>query len=482
MLSRTLTPILFALMFVGTFSGSQLLAQTLGASYPPVAYGAGNYGQAGYGSGYVGASPYIPARPQAYAQPTAGYAYAAPVTTYYAPAPNYAYSAGMQYAAAPVNYAAATPIVSNATYYAPVANYPPQTVFPSQSAQPYAAYRPVTAYSPTLPPWRAAPPAYAMNYASPNFYRTNYARTPVTYYRPVMVYDPVTGGANQVLQPATGYEWQARRWQSYRLFPLFNRNTNTTCANCGTCGPYGCNQPTLNTPAPYYVPGTTQPTAVSPYGTQPYAAPGGFFPSTPTTISPPATFAPTTTVPTTTIPSNVPANTIPTLNSGEFNVPTRRDYPPPFDSYSTPYSSNTYSTPTTPIESSVSPTELQRIPLRNEITPVPADERPVLTFPNTTSSFESTNAPVRPQATIRRELNVTPIPDPEYGGAGLKQKTAPALLNSNDRTAKSSNASGVKVVTYDKEIKTIQPTAERKSVQKPAYKVYGDDAWQSSGR
>jgi hypothetical protein len=176
------------------------------------------------------------------------------------------------------------------------AGYAPSTVFPSAYAG-VTAYRPVvptvqvvpgvqtpnTVYSPVAAAYApiATPSMYVGRavttppmidtYAPRNYYRTAYYPTPVTYYRPVVAQDPVTGQAVTVLQPCTGQEYQARR-----QFSMFQSAANPTCSTCAP-GYYG-NVGVVPGPA---VPATVAPAiprviAPSPYtGGTPYIGPPG---------------------------------------------------------------------------------------------------------------------------------------------------------------------------------------------------------------
>ncbi len=469
-----------------------------------------------YGAGYVGTPTYIPAT-SFYRSPqiTTGYnGYAAPVTTFYTPQASStptAYGSGYRNGVAPATNT--PPVTAAITNYsnAPITSYPPQTVLPTNYVTPSVqANRPVTTANYVTPSGTYYQPSNVANYATPSFYRTNYANTPVTYYRPVQVMDPVSGSPTTVLQPCTGYEWQARRTQTYRLFPWFGQNsapqTTGYCpagSNCGTgCGSYGG----ATGAAPYYVPNATTTPAAVPYS--PYATPtppSGIFPSGPTTIAPPATYTPGSTVtPGTTFNPgvSVPSNTLPgtgvppaslapslnqpsTLNPTDLNSgPIRRDYQPANDSYTVPLSPPPQ-TPAAPSTTSDPSTGSSTAPSTGSSTSTstapskaptnssdPADKNPSLNAPTNNSSETK-----RPQATIRRELNVTPIPDPERNSAdaGLK-KEPPQLLRKEDRTARTeSENKSLQLVRYQQEIVERQP-------EQPKMKIFGDDAWRSAPR
>jgi hypothetical protein len=296
---------------------------------------------------------------------------AVPVTAGYAPAAAGGQAYGLYYAnrpsyAAPLAYYATrpvqpttagyiTPTVGMAPSYAPV-NYtqPVQTFYapPAYGAAPVTAYSPVAAA--TAPAYGVAPPpgtmlqqqrvtygtAGAIGFAPPAMpvhYRAYYAPAAgaVTYYRPVTVYQPVTGQPVTCLQavaapttcgmapttcgtapcaPATcgssgcGSSW----WRNCGLFNWFcNRCSGNSCTTgyCGTssCAPTGCGQ------QPYYPVVPVNPIPSTPIITQP-AIPVVPAPSTTNpiirtpTVPPPPTRIPMTGVPADSAPSLAPGS------------------------------------------------------------------------------------------------------------------------------------------------------------------------------
>ena len=86
------------------------------------------------------------------------------------------------------------------TYYPFAVTPAPQCGDACNPCQPQVCQRPVVQYMPQT------------------FYRTTWARVPVTTYRPVVSADPCTGCRTTVMRPCTSYTWQARRvpYTTYR--------------------------------------------------------------------------------------------------------------------------------------------------------------------------------------------------------------------------------------------------------------------------
>jgi len=479
MTSQFLTRFAFVLTFAAASAGAHLAtAQT--------SLGWGQH-VSSYGSGYVGNAPntipmtsfYRAPAVATYGQPaTAFYApsVGVPATVGYAPASAYAqatgYSPGVSYrlgteGAAPYT-AAYSPIVTPTTPYAANWQYPPQTVMPT-----------VANYAP-------APP----------YYVTNYARTPVTTYRPVMVLSPV-GVQQTVLQPCTGYECQARRHHGFFSW-LFHHHrtpvaapvaapvtipvitpgapvgaavTNYPCAPTSACATGACPQSGAAT-QPYYTPG--------PAGT---SIPANTIPSL---GSPPASY-PLGSSSTTIAPPGASINVVPSngLNSSGSQ---RLDYPPVGDTY-TPNVSPRF--PLTPITPGTLDTNGNGI----------ADEAPMLKSPSNAPvgngvkeeyqvpADEGARRQNRPQyntqtqqpprAIIRRDSSVTPIPDPEYpNGTKAKVNKAPMLISPRDKTAQTSQ-SDAQLASFEKE--TPAPAKAPIDALAPAVrKVLGDEVWRSA--
>lgn len=474
-----------------------------------------SYGQhvGRYGAGYVGSVPYTPAT-AFYRSPVMP---VAPVTSYYAPAMGGPVIAGQIPPNAYSSYSQVLPVVATVSSNANVSQYPPNTVFPSlgyAAPQQIYAARPVVAYSaPNMvgPNYGTVQPMVA-NYATPNFYRTNYARTPTTLYRPVLVMDPVTGGSNYVLQPCQGYEWQARRYETYKLFPRLHHNQQAVAANY--CQQGQCGGQAAIAPSPYYVPGgTTLPGPVMgvPANTPPtlLGPPPGTIPSSAipsTTIPPPATFSPSNTLPSNSFPNNpaptgsfpppsssIPAATAPSLDPNPLN----RSGPLIRGNYAPEADANCPVPPQAAIDPTLPSTE-PRLMLRTPLSPienVPVERAPESTVPDEgktspavkepatpekepADSVPSLNGPTnnkteKPQATIRRETNVQPIPDPEFQNKPQSLK-APKLLvpSSKDRTARIDRET--RPASYEQ---IVVPTSV-KTLPKEL-PIIGDDAWRS---
>lgn len=409
------------------------------------------YGQhiSRYGSGYVGNAPNTIPMTSYYRSPAiAAYgqaAYSQPVTSYYAPsgvAPA-GYSPGVSYRVGTPNAAAYSsaysPIVTPTTPYAANWQYPPQTVMPT-----------VANYAP-------APPAYT----------TNYANVPVTYYRPVTVLSP-TGVPQTVLQPCTGGECQAQRKHVGFFGWLFHNQPAPPTSAGYACASGNCGQP-APVGVPYYTPGPA--TTVTPLGSGASSIPAN--------VSPSLSGPPPVTSGTTIGPSN------------PFNNGTHRADYPPADAYCPPTTTNFPPNVSAPAAAG----ELQRVlpapPGANGSEP--ADATPSLNSPANApigsgvqpeSGDNGVRPPSRqsfpvetqqPRAVIRRDSNITPIPDPEYtGGTRAKANKAPQLLKpSRDRTAQAAPAEA-RLAAFEQETPAVKPAAP------VPRKVLGDDIWRSA--
>jgi hypothetical protein len=431
---------------------------------PAVAQTSLGYGQhiSRYGSGYVGNAPNTIPMTSYYRSPQiAAYgqaAYAQPTTSFYAPSGVAAagYSPGVSYRVGTPNAAAYSsaysPIVTPTTPYAANWQYPPQTVMPT-----------VANYAP-------APPAYA----------TNYANVPVTYYRPVTVLSP-TGVPQTVLQPCTGSECQAQRKHVGFFGWLFHHNQQAPPTTAGyACAGGQCGQP-APVGVPYYTPG---PAAIgTPIGTSSTSVPANVAPSL---SGPPAVGGSTIITPNTSIS---PGTALPPTNFGSGAA--RSDYPPA-DAY--------YAPPTTGFPPNVSaPASAGELRSVSPAAPEsegsePADASPSLQGPSNApvgsgvqpESSGSTRELRRltphgspetspPRAVIRRDNNITPIPDPEYtGGTRAKVNKAPQLLKpSRDRTAQAAPAE-TRLAAFEQE------TPKAKTNAPPPRKVLGDEIWRSA--
>ncbi|MFN0021613.1 MAG: hypothetical protein ACKVP0_25480 [Pirellulaceae bacterium] len=353
-------------------------------------------GQAVYNNGYYNAAP--------------SYAYAAPQTANYAPAYQQAYPVRQAYYP---NGVAVAPAVQagRVAYYAPptVAFYAPASpgyaISPAGGAASYAYYG-------QQQPLNYAPPAYR--------YETRMVGVPVTYYRPVVVYQPGTGVATTCQKACTGTQCQPQR---FRLFNWFGSNScssgSTTC-NYGSCAPAtattGCGT------VPYYntVPGATAPAVVYPGTTAPRGFNNILTPRT--TVPPPGTGVigvPADQQPFidrgTTIPSSPPA----TRSTVPGSVPNTIDPARP-NSFGIPPSGGTSSPP--------SSTNIFGSNFRSDFNKPNTDmqlSRPTITEPGLKQPKIST-----PPSTLR------PVPDPEAGQRTKPGSRAPALINPNDKTAR----------------------------------------------
>jgi hypothetical protein len=83
--------------------------------------------------------------------------------------------------------------------------------------------------------------------------------------------------------------------------------------------------------------------------------------------------------------------------------------------------------------------------------------------------------PQQPRAVIRRDSNITPIPDPEYtNGTRAKVNKAPQLLKpTRDRTAQATQ-SEARLAAFDQE------SPAPKAAAAAPRKVLGDDIWRSA--
>jgi hypothetical protein len=417
-----------------------MLLASLAAVNPAVAQTSLGWGQhvSRYGSGYVGNVPNTVPMTSYYRSPAIT-AYGQANTAYYpgAVAPTAAYSPGVSYRVGTPNAAAYSsaysPIVTPTTPYAANWQYPPQTVMPT-----------VANYAP-------APPVYT----------TNYAATPVTYYRPVTVMSP-TGMTQTVMQPCVGNECQAQRKPQGFFGWLFHHNQPTT-ANYG-CASGNCGQP-APLAAPYYTPG---PAAL---GTGGVSVPANVAPSLsgpPPVVSGPAIGSGTTNI----VPNTGSGiNVQPPSNFGSGGR--RADYPPA-DAYCPPTSSGTSS-----FMPNVSPSRAGELkpfsPPSDAPSSEPAGETPALNPPSNApvGSGVQQDTSTQPRGNLRLDNSVTPIPDPEYtNGTRAKAKVnkAPQLLSpARDRTAKATQPEA-KLATFEQAAPTTNPSRRE---------VLGDDIWRA---
>jgi hypothetical protein len=367
-------------------------------------------GQAVYNNGYYGAAP--------------SYAYAAPQTAYYAPTYQQGYPVRQAYypngvAVAPSAQAA------RVAYYAP----------------PAAAY-----YAPASPGYAISPAggssagseAFAyygqqqqLNYVPPTYrYETRMVAIPVTYYRPVVVYQPGTGAPTTCQRACTSTQCQPQR---FRLFNWFG--SNSTCNSGNTCN-YGSCAPAAATSAcgavPYYntVPGVTSPATVYP-AVPSTTAPRGFnnILTPRTTVPPPGTGvigvpadSPPALSPGTVIPSSPPAirSTIPGATT-----------PNPPSSFGTPPSGGFGTPPAGSGSGGGSSTPIFGSNFRSNFDKNKSDKNEMeLSRPTITEPGLKQPQVTAPPSTLR------PVPDPDAGQRIKPGSRAPALINPNDKTAR----------------------------------------------
>jgi len=437
--------------FSPRFAAFCLLAAAASPAFGQVTLGWGQHPP--YGAGYVGNVPNTaPATTTYYRVPEVSVAQ--PATVGYAPSGvvQANYSPGLSYRVGTPNAAAYTsaysPIVTPTTPYAANWQYPPQTVMPT-----------VANYAPT-------PPQYV----------TNYAPTPVTAYRPVTVMSPA-GTQQTVLQPCTGYECQAQRQHQGFFGWLFHSNPAPTTANYGCASGYCGGAQPAPVSVPYYTPGPAYTPGSVSLGTGSTTIPANMAPS----LSGPPPVSNPVGGPTTIIPNAQPS----TINSSGGR---RADFPPAADAYCPPTTTTETSRPLV-----VPPAEVPTVPL-TPITPeagsTPADTSPMLNRPANAPIGSGVLRPTEqgaklqlspafkvdsqaPGATIRRDSNITPIPDPEYGtGTKAKVNKAPQLLTpTRDRTAQAPK-SDAKLAGFEQPASTAAKPAQRP--------VLGDEIWRSA--
>jgi hypothetical protein len=402
-------------------------------------------------SGYQYPFNQYPATTVAYANPAyrAGYnttLAAAPqasgTTAYYAP------QAYNQQAYAPQAYARQAPAVA---YYAPTtAQYAPGSAYSvtpaggsSAGAEAFAGYG------------QSAP----VNYTPPRFvYRTVNAQVPVYAWRPVTVYQPVTGQSVTCLQPAapaTQCQTQRRRWFSHSWFSHSWFGGSRSSCGSGGCGAAPAPAPTTAMcttgycgstcgTTPYY---NTQPTVVLP--TAP--APGTTIvtPITPGTTLP-TTGAPTTTFPTAPVPAGSSISPPPTRfpSSGGISNPpfstspadSRPSLAPNPSGSSFPVNPSTTPGTVTPIQPGTGTgsfgTGTNYPPASDPYTPS-SSSRPAVRQP-ATESDRTTSASPAPTEGPELHPQVRAIPDPDAAAPPQPVNRAPQLLDPRDKTAQRS--------------------------------------------
>jgi hypothetical protein len=387
-------------------------------------------GQAVYNNGYYNAAP--------------SYAYAAPQTAYYAPAYPQAYPVRQGYYPSGVAVAPAVQ-AGRVAYYAPpaVAYYAPASpgyaISPAGGAASYAYYG-------QQQPLNYAPPAYR--------YETRMVGVPVTYYRPVVVYQPGTGVATTCQRACTGTQCQPQRSRLFNWFGSSSCNSANTTCNYGSCAPVaattGCGT------APYYntVPSVTAPAVIYPSTTAPRGFNNILTPRT--TVPPPGTgvigvpadnapvISPSTVIPSSPPPfrSTVPSTTTPTPPSSFGNPPSGGFGTPPSGSSTPPAGS-------TPVFGSNFRSDFNKSKSDMQLS------RPTITEPGLKQPKIST-----PPSTLR------PVPDPEAGQRTKPGSRAPALINPNDKTARARANQPLGAATW-----AVVPARWPEKTQEVNYKV-----------
>ncbi|MBC7856082.1 MAG: hypothetical protein IAF94_21845 [Pirellulaceae bacterium] len=388
-------------------------------------------GQAVYYNGYYGAAP--------------SYAYAAPQTAYYAPAYQQQNPARQAYYPSGVAVAPSAQ-AARVAYYAPpaVAYYAPSS--------PGYAMSPAGGASSGAEAFAYYGQQQPLNYVPPTYrYQTRMVQVPVTYYRPVVVYQPGTGVATTCQRASTATQCQPQR---FRLFSwLHSTNSNTSC-NYGSCGtaPAACGA------VPYYN-GAAAPINVIP--TVPSAAPPRGFNNILTpqrTIPPPGTGV-----------IGVPADNPPFIDRGSTipnNPPAIRRTTPgtspiPPSSFGTPSSDGfgTGSSGAAPIFGSNFRSKFDKPKSDIQLS------RPTITEPGMKQPSIS-NTP----STLR------PVPDPEAGQRVKPGSRAPALINPNDKTARARTMQPLGAATWG-----VVPARWPEKSQEVYYKVQAASAEVASG-
>ena len=354
-------------------------------------------GQQVYYNGYYGAAP--------------SYAYAAPQTAYYAPGYQRGYPVQQAYYPRGVAVAPSAQ-ASRVAYYAP----PPTAAYYAPSSPGYAI-SPAGGASAGAEAFPYYGQQQRLNYVPPTYYyQTRMVPVPVTYYRPVTVYQPGTGVATTCQRACTGTQCQAQRSRLFSWFGGSSCNSAATTCNYGSCAPAtGC------APAvPYYTaPATVVP--VIPSTTTPSRGFNNIL--TPQrTIPPPGTGVigvPSTSVPSTTAPFITPGTTIPTNPPAiRRTVPGTSPTTPPPSSFEFPSSSNSPATSSPAVFGSNFRSNFDKPKSGIQLS------RPTITEPGMKPRISETPSTLRP------------VTDPEAGQRVKPGSRAPALINPNDKTAR----------------------------------------------
>jgi hypothetical protein len=372
--------------------------------------------------------------------PTAQNAY---YNGYYGAAPSYAYAAAPQAAYYTPGYQRGYPVMQ------------PVAVAPSSQAARVAYYAPpaVAYYAPASPGYAISPaggatsgaeafPYYGqqqrLNYVPPTYYyQTRMVPVPVTYYRPVTVYQPGTAVPTTCQKACTGTQCQAQR---SRLFSWFGSGCNSGATTCNygatTCnyGSCGAAPAAACGTVPYYstVPGVTAPATIVP------TAPSRGFNNilTPSTTIPPpgtGTIGPGTTTPfispgatvpgsTPAIRSTVPGTTIPPRPS-TFPAPTSGGLGTGSSSTAPDFIGSSFRSSFDKSTDAKPQKELQL-------------SRPTITEPGMKPRISETPSTLRP------------VHDPEAAQRTKPGSRAPALINPDDKTARTRANQPLGAATY----------------------------------
>ncbi len=382
-------------------------------------------GQAVYNNGYYGAAP--------------SYAYAAPQAVYYAPGYRNGYP--VQQAVNPQGVA-----VAPSAQAARVAYYAPPTVAYYAPSSPGYAVSPAGGASAGAEAFAYYGLQQRLNYVPPTYYyQTRMVPVPVTYYRPVTVYQPGTGVATTCQRACTTTQCQPQRFRLFNWFCGNSCNSGATNCNYGSCAPAtGCAPaavPYYNTAPANIVPATpatpsrgfnnilTPRTTVPPPGTGVIGGPADnqpfISPSTPIPGSPPAIRG--------TVPGASPPSSFGTPSGGGFG---------------TGSGASTPGTGTAPVYGST---------FRSNFDKPKADiqlSRPTITEPGLKPRVSDSPSTLRPVA------------DPEAGQRAKPGSRAPALINPNDKTARVRAFQPLGAATWD-----VVPARWPEKRQKVNYKV-----------
>jgi hypothetical protein len=400
-------------------------------------------GQAAYYNGYYGAAP--------------SHAYAPPQTAYFAPAYQRGYPVQQAYypqgvAVAPSAQAA------RIAYYAP-----PPTVAYYAPASPGYAISPAGGATSGAEAFAHYGQQQRLNYVPPtHYYQTRMVAVPVTYYRPVVVYQPGTTVPTTSQKACAGTQCQPQRW---RLFSCFGNSCNSGSTTCN----YGSAPAAACGTVPYYntVPGVAAPATV--YPTVPGSRGFNNILTPRTTIPPPGTgiIGPGATTtpsisPGTPIPGGIPLrSTTPGVSP---SPPRPSTFPIPSGSSGSNFGSG--SGATIPAEPGMFGSSF-RSNFKKDATIKPQNElqlsRPTISEPGMKPRITETPSTLRP------------VPDPEAGQRVKPGSRAPALLNPNDKTARARTIQPLGAATWD-----VVPARWPERTQEVKYQVQTASAQQAS--